>query len=353
MPAYTLPGTEVGPRRARILGTGVLVVAILIAVIWRFVPDSAAAERIGIALVVSYVGEGIGPGTEIRLDGVRVGTVDTIDFAGRDRRRLTLSLDRSQLFGLTTGLKVDYVPGNLFGVSALELHPDTGGDTLVDGATIDLTGQNSSRVRDATLASLVNSTGDLTAQVLTPQLAQLLNTSARDLDAFTPLLQAIGTTVRAYTETRQMPPSQLFDSFGTALSGIPPMLTGALTLLYASYDNGYLREDAHIQKFAQLWPNVQNQLLPALTQLFGTAEPYFSELLPIATVVLDRISGSVSDLMGSNGQLRDLLDRLDAAFRDGPSGPVLHTRVELDLVPGSTIPLAGVVGTNPVAGGDR
>ncbi|MGW3544233.1 MlaD family protein [Nocardia niigatensis] len=353
MPAYALPGTEVGPRKARILGVCALVSAIVLAMVWRFVPDSRPADRIDIALVVGYVGEGIGPGTEIRLDGVRVGTVDTIDFAGRDRRKLNLSLDRSQLFGLTTGLKVDYVPGNLFGVSALELCPDTGGAALVDGATVDLTGENSDRVRDATLASLLNSTGDLTAQVLTPQLSQLLSTLSRDLTAFTPLLQAIGTTVRAYTETRQLPPSQLFERFGATLTGIPPMLTGALTLLYASYDNGYLREDAHIQKFAEMWPGVQNQLLPVVTQLFGTTQPYFSGLLPIATVVLDRISGSVSDPAGSNRQLRDLLDRLDASFRDGPDGPVVQTHVELDLVPGLASPLAAVLGANPVAGGGR
>ncbi|MFE3262299.1 MlaD family protein [Nocardia sp. NPDC059091] len=353
MPAYALPGNEVGPRRARILGTGTLVVAILIAVVWRFIPDVPAENRIDIALVVGYVGEGIGPGTEIRLDGVRVGTVHSIEFSGQDRRKLTLSLDRSQLFGLTTGLKVDYVPGNLFGVSALELHPDPSGEALVDGSTVDLTGRNSSRVRDATLSSLLSSTGDLTAQVLTPQLSQLLSTLARDFDGFTPLLEAIGSTARSYAETRQIAPSQLFQSFGGTLAGIPPMLTGALTLLYASYDNGYLREDAHIQKFAQMWPNVQNQLLPAVTALFGTAQPYFSGLLPIVTVVLDRISGSVGDPVGSNSQLHDLLDRLDAAFRDSPDGPVLQTRVTLDLVPGLASPLAAVVGTNPVVGGGR
>ncbi|MFE3794058.1 MlaD family protein [Nocardia tengchongensis] len=351
MPVYTLPGTEVGPRLARILGVGTLVLAVLIAAVWRLVPDSPAADRITIALVVGYVGEGIGPGTEIRLNGVRVGTVDAIDFSGPDRRRLGLNLQRSQLFGLTTGLNIDYVPGNLFGVSALELRPEAGGDALADGVTVDLTGRNSGRVRDATLSSLLSSTGDLTAQVLTPQLSQLLSTLARDFDAFTPLLQAIGTTVRAYTETRQLAPSMLLDRFGATLTGIPPMLTGTLTLLDASYGNGYLRDDAHIQKFARLWSNVQNQLLPATSQLFGTAQPYFAGLLPIATAVLDRIAGSVSDPAGSNGQLRELLDRIDAAFHDSPDGPVLQTRVALDLVPGLASPLAA--GVNPTAGGGR
>lgn len=352
MPAYTLSGSEVGPRKARLLGAGALAVAILLSIGWRLAPESRPADEIAVVLIVGYVGEGIGPGTEVRLDGVRVGAVDAIDFAGQGRRKIDLRLLRSQLFGLTTGLLVDYVPGNLFGVSALALHANDGGVVLADGATVDLTGAESDRIRDATLASLMNSAGDLTQKVLTPQLAQLIGTLSRDLDAFTPLLQAIGTTARSYAETRELPPSVLFDRFGATLVGIPPMLTGSLTLLYASYKNGYLSEPEHIQKFGQLWPGVQNQLLPVVTQLFSTSQPYFSGLLPIGTAVLDRISGSVSDPARSAEQLAELLDRLDIAFHDSPDGPILNARIELDLVPGLATPLAAALGRGP-GGGDR
>lgn len=353
MPVYALPGSEVGPRKARILGACALALAITVAGVWRAIPDSDPVDEIDVALIVKYVGEGIGPGTEIRLDGVRVGTVDTIDFAGEGRRKIDLSLNQSQLFGLTTGMKVDYVPGNLFGVSALELYASGSGEILADGSIIDLTGANSDRLRDATLASLLNATGDLTAKLLTPQLAQLLSKFSHDLDAFAPLLQAIGTTARSYAETRQIPPSVLFDQFGSALTGLPPMLTGSLTLLDASFKNGYLWEEEHIQKFAELWPGIQTQLLPVVTQLLTTSQPYFSGLLPIGTVVLDRISGSVSDPARSTEQLRELLDRLERAFHDTPDGPVLNARIELDLVPGLAMPLTAALGQSPAPGGER
>ncbi|WP_067686448.1 MlaD family protein [Nocardia jejuensis] len=353
MPPYTLPGSDVGPRKARVLGACALAVAIAVTVAWRLVPESAPADEIGVALIVKSVGEGIGPGTEIRLDGVRVGTVDTIDFAGDGRRKIDLRLIGSQLFGLTTGMTVDYVPGNLFGVSALELHAASTGTLLRNGSIVDLTGPDSGRIRDATLAALLNSTGELTTDVLTPQLARLLRTFARDLDAFTPLLQAIGTTARSYAETRQLPPSLLFEEFGSALAGLPPMLTGGLTLLDASYNNGYLREEEHIEKFAQMWPNIQNQLLPVVTQLFGTAQPYFAGLLPIATLVLDRITGSVSDPALATRQLRELLDRLGGTFHDTPDGPVVDVRIDLDLVPGVTGPLTEALGHVPAPGGER
>ncbi|MEU0539903.1 MlaD family protein [Nocardia sp. NPDC005978] len=351
MPEYTLPGTEVGPRRARILGICAVAIALVAGAAWRVAPESAPADGIDVALVVGYVGEGIGPGTDVRLDGVRVGSVTTIEFARAGQRRIELSLQRSQLFGLTTGLAVDYVPGNLFGISALELHPEGAGAALEDGSTVDLTGGNADRLRDATLAALLNSTGDLTQQVLTPQLTELLHKFSRDLGAFTPLLQAIGTTARSYVETAQRPSAELFDRYGAALAGVPPMVTGGLTVLHASYANGYLSEEEHIAKFAYMWPSVQNELLPAVTALFGTARPYFGGLLPVLTMVLDRISAAVPDPQGAGAQSSELLDRLARGFRPGPDGPVLDVRIDLDLVPGLAAPLAAATGLpNPNEG---
>ncbi|MGX1810582.1 MlaD family protein [Nocardia sp. NPDC055321] len=348
MPEYTLPGTEVGPRRARILGVCAVAIALVAGASWWATPESAPADGIDIALMVGYVGEGIGPGTDVRLDGVRVGSVTTIEFARQGQRRIELNLKRSQLFGLTDAMSVDYVPGNLFGISTLELHPEGAGTVLEDGSIVDLTGAGADRLRDATLAALLNSTGDLTQQVLTPQLTELLHKFARDLGAFTPLLQAIGTTARSYVETAQRPSAELFERYGAALAGVPPMITGGLTVLHASYDNGYLREEEHIAKFAYMWPSVQNELLPAVTALFGTARPYFSGLLPVLTMVLDRVAGSVPDPQGAAAQSGELVERLARAFRPGPEGPVLDVRVDLDLVPGLAAPLAatGLPGLN-------
>lgn len=353
MPVYGLPGSEVGPLKARLLGVCAVALALIAAGVWRVLPDAESVEDIDVVLIVGYVGDGIGPGTDVRLDGVRVGSVSGIDFAGQGRRQIELNLVRSQLFGLTSALSIDYVPGNLFGISALEVHPDAGGVILADGSTVDLTEGRADRVRDATLASLLSYTGELTEDVLTPRLTELLHTVARDLGAFTPLMQAIGTTVRSYTETAQLPPSVLFDRYGAALAGVPPMLSGGLTVLHASYRNGYLAEQEHLDKFGYMWPSIQNELLPAVTALFGTARPYFGGLLPIVTMLLDRVSGSVSDPTGSATQLSELMDRLDRAFRDGPNGPVLDARVELDLVPGLAGPLSALVDQLPAGGGPR
>ncbi|WP_280346322.1 mammalian cell entry protein [Nocardia neocaledoniensis] len=344
MPAYTLPGTEVGPRRARLLGVLAVVVAVLGLAVWRVVPADRPADEIRVALLVGQVGAGVGPGTDVRLDGVHVGSVETIDFAGRGTQRIGLTLRGSQLFGLSDALSVDYAPGSLFGISAVELHPGAGGVALVEGATVDLTGRDAERVRDATLSALLTSTGALADQVLTPKLAELLGTVSRDLAAFAPLLAAIGATVRSFTETQLLPPSLLFDQFGSALTGLPPMLTGSLTLLYADYTNEYLSTPEHLEKFGRMFSDIQYQLLPTVTELLTTSRQHFGGLLPMASLVLDQLSGSVSTPERTGRQLGELLDRLDSAFVDTPQGPVLRAAVDLDGVPGLAAPLAAVLG---------
>ncbi|MGY0498180.1 hypothetical protein ACWZHB_06740 [Nocardia sp. FBN12] len=344
MPAYALPGTEVGPLRARVLGVLAVVLALLAALIWRILPDSVPDDQMRVALLVAEVGEGVGEGTDVRLDGVRVGSVSGIDSVGRSRQRITLTLSGSQLFGLTDALTIDYAPGNLFGISAVELHSMTGGTVLADESIVDLTERASDRVHDATLSALLKSTGQLTDEVLTPKLVELLSTVSRDLTAFEPLLQAIGTTARSYAETRQLPPSVLFEQFGSALTGLPPMLTGGLTLLNAEYTNKYLAVPDQLQRFSQMFKSIQYELLPTVTELLSTSRTYFGEILPMISLVLDRLAASVSTPDRSAEQLSELITRLGNAFRDSPHGPVLSAEVELAGVPGVAAPLASMLG---------
>ncbi|MGI5217832.1 MlaD family protein [Nocardia sp. CA-290969] len=351
MPAYSLPGTEIGPRRARILGVVTIALVLIAVVVHRMVPSGAPAGTIHVTLLTVQVGEGVAAGTDVRLDGVRVGSVSSIDRLGSGRQRISLSLQSSQLFGLTDGSSVDFAMGNLFGISAVDLHSGGGGALLTDGATIDLTGRNAGRLRDATLSALLESTGGLTTDVLTPKLAALLGQAARDVRALSPILQAMGTTVRAFTDTQQMPPSLLFHRFGSALEGVPALISGGVEVLYSAYSNEYLSTPEHRDRYARMFADIQSQLLPATAQTLNTGQRYFAEFIPLMTAVLDRLSGSVSSPHRSDRQLSDLLDRLAAAFTDTPNGPVLDATVDLAVVPALGTPLSTVFGLPPAPGG--
>ncbi|MFD4405459.1 hypothetical protein ACFWPH_22120 [Nocardia sp. NPDC058499] len=344
MPAYALPGTEVGPLRARILGIGAVVLIVATVVITRLIPDSRPPDEIRVSLLTHRVGVGVAPGTDVRLDGVRVGSVASVAVIGPGRQEIGLNLSQSQLFGLTDALTVDYAPGNLFGITALQLNSAGGGDVLRDGSTVDLGDRDSGRIRDATLTALLESTGQLTDQVLTPELSRLLRTMSHDISAFTPLLQAIGTTARAYTDTRQLPLPFLFDRYGSALAGVPALLDGAAELLYSDLTNQQLQTSADIERFSAMFGQVQDPMLPVATDTLYAAQQHFGGFMPIAVTILDRVASSVGTPQRSEGELTELLARLDDAFRDSPEGPVLKARVDLTGVPGLAAPLSALFG---------
>ncbi|MGW6422280.1 MlaD family protein [Nocardia sp. NPDC055053] len=352
MPQYGFPGAEVGPRRARMLGLGTV---LLVAVVWsglRAVPDSGPEDAVRVTLVTERVGAGVETGTDVRVDGVRVGKVAAIAVDESGHQRIELGLEGSQLVGLTDTLGVDYVPSNLFGITALQLRSGVGGAPLRRDTVIDLT-SDSARERDATLSTLLRSTGQLTDDVLTPALTDLLDRTARDLEAFLPLLEAIAVTARAVSETRQLPTSVLLDQFGSALAGLPPMLTGGMGVLYSIYTNDYFEDPEQLIRYGDTFSKVQTQLLPSVTRLLGAAGGQFATSLPVLTVLLDAMSSSVGTPERSHGELGELLDRLDAAFRDTPTGPALAVRAELSLAPGLAIPLRTLVDSGYGAPGSR
>ncbi|WP_043652267.1 MlaD family protein [Nocardia thailandica] len=352
-PPYTLPGTEVGPWRARILGACAVLLTLAGVTAWQLRPDTTDPGDIRVVLRTEHVGAGVRPGTDVRLSGVRVGTVDDIAPAGDGREDLTLVLRRADLYGLTDRIRVEFAPDNLFGITTLRLVPGAGGTELADGATVDLGGDAASRVSDATLSALLRSTGELTDEVLTTKLAELLHTVSGDLRAFSPLLQAVGATVRAYADTRQRPVSDLVAAFGSVLAGTPPMLTGAVDVLNAAYTNEYLRSPDNLARFATFWDDMQYQLLPMVTRTMTTADTHFGGVMPMATTILNEVATTVGPPGRSAELLTLLLDRLGAAFVDTPAGPVLRVSAELDVVPGLAAPLRGVLGTAAVQPGGR
>ena len=352
MPAYAMPGTEVGPRRARFLGIGAVVLIVLAVAVWRLLPDNPPPDRIQVSLLTDSVGAGVGPGTDVRLDGVRVGSVASVAATGPGRQKIGLDLSETQLFGLTDALTVDYAPGNLFGITALQLNSASGGTPVQDGSIVDLSGPATDRVRDATLSALLESTGQLTDQVLTPELTGLLRTISHDIGAFTPLFQAIGTTARSFTETQQVPVPFLLDQYGSALAGVPALLDGAAELLYSDLTNQQLQTQEDLDRFSAMFGRVQDPLLPVATDILYTAQRHFGGLMPVITPVLDRLAGSVGTPQRSAGELTELLTRLGNSFHDSPTGPVVDAHVDLTGVPALAAPLQELFG-NQLGGEGR
>lgn len=300
-----------------------------------------------IQLRTDHTGDGVVPGAGVRLNGVRVGRIKTVDSTPGGTQLITLDLDGTQLFGLSDSLRVEYAPSNLFGISEVILERGTGGSPLRDGSVVDMTAAD--RVTDATMGSLLRSLSRTTLTVLTPQLTEALNQIGADIKAFAPLVQAMVGVSRAVADTQQYPSSFLIAQYAAFFDGVAKFGNGFVKLVADIYHIDVLRNDrAHFDTGVSL---VADQLFPLISRVLGSADSYFGGYADSATAVLTQLARTVPDPDRAHGDLTELLDRLDRTFRDTPDGPQIGLDILIRSMPGVAVPLLG--GTVPITGGNR
>jgi hypothetical protein len=330
------------PHRSRILGGVAVATAVVITAAWQLMPP-VGDDDIAVTLLTDRVGTGIQAGDAVRSDGVRVGSIDSIDSDDSVRQRISLRLDPHELSGLTDALGVDYAPDNMFGVSELTLRSGPGGRAISDNTVIDLSGANAGRVHDATISTLLQSVGQLTNDVLTPQLTTVLSEIVRDTRAFTPLLETIVVTVQNVADIQRLPSSYLLAQYGSLVTGLPPTMRGLLDLLQTPFTNPYLAQPGKIDKFVANIDMIQGPLLSSVTALLNTAGTYYSGYTDMTTPLVQAMASTVPTPQRSTDEVRLLLERIGRAMPDSGDGPVLNLDVDLRGVPALAGPLSALV----------
>ncbi|MGW4846807.1 MlaD family protein [Nocardia brasiliensis] len=292
-------------------------------------------EMLRIHLRTSSIGEEIGSGTAVRLDDVTVGQVSAVDAIGSGHQLLTIDLDRTQTNELTDALTVDYAPQNLFGVSAVSLHPGPGGDALRTGAVIEVAG----RVTDATMGALLRRLTETSTEVLTPQLTDLVNQLSTNMRAFSPMLQALVALSRAVADTQRFASSYLIDQYAAFFHGFGEFSSATFDLLASVLDIEVFQTDQ--ARYDRTITMVVDQAFPNFGKVGGAARTHFRDLTDTLAPLVDAVAATVPEPRTSRAELTALLDRLDRAFAETPDGPALNVAVTLRGVPGVAVPLLG------------
>lgn len=327
-------------------GAAVLVCALFLVLMGRWVVEARQPERMHIDLRTNAIGGGIAAGAAVRLNGVDVGRVAEVDATPGGTQQITLALDKSQVAGLTDSLRVDIAPSNLFGISDVILREERGGTLLAEGADIDLTGNG--RMNDVTMGNLLRSLSDTTLTVLTPELTKTLNQFATSLDAFTPLFEVMVDVSTAVADTQRYPASFLIEQYGSFLDGAGKFSDGFVKLIDTIYKIPVLRNNReHFDVGVAL---VVDRLFPDLSRLLGVANNHVGDYASDLSFLLGQVAQSVPDPVQAHGDLHELLNRLESTFRPTPGGPVVGLDVVLRGVPGVAVPLLGAV-PNSTAGG--
>ncbi|PKV82010.1 MlaD family protein [Nocardia fluminea] len=346
MPAYGMPGVAISPRVARSTGLAMAATAAVVALVWQFTPTGTNPATMPVTVLTEHVGSGIQKGTDVRYDGVRIGKVEEIERLADGGQRLRLNLEKSHSAGLTDTLSMNYAPGNLFGISEVVLKSGSGGTPLERAGAVDLTGANAGRAVDATITALLNSLGELTNDVLTPELTGLLNRLASDTRAFAPLIQTIVTISQAVADTQRLPTPYLLTQYGNTLQGVPHTVSGLLDVLNAPFSNAYFAQPGKVEKYNANVNMIKDDALQAIVKALVSSRTYFSEYTGMLTPLLSAMAATVPRPEQSNAELSELLRRLNAAFADTPQGPTLQVAVALRATPGLAGPLAALAGPN-------
>ncbi|WP_433733361.1 MlaD family protein [Nocardia sp. CA-129566] len=342
MPNYGLPGVSMGRRGSRARGAAALVLAVAVTLAWTGYQHRPDGERMRVQLRTEQIGEGIIEGTSVRLDGVDIGTITDIASIGGGRQLITLDLDKAQTSGLTENLAVDYAPENLFGISAVTLKRADGGAPLRAGSVVDLAGANANRVNDATMGRLLRALTETSTEVFTPQFADVLRTFSGDLQAFTPILEAVIMLSRTVAETQRYPSSFLIDQYASFSDGLGTFTSATFKLLKSVLDIEVLQHDR--AKYDASVTMVTDQAFPAIGSIGDIARQHFSGYIEMFAPLVAAVAATVPNPGQSHAELTELIQRLDRIFADTPSGPTINAAITLRGVPGIAVPLLGQQG---------
>jgi hypothetical protein len=203
----------------------VVVVVVVAAIAVFYARNSSAATPkgvISVAIETPYVGQGVVGGTPVILHGVKVGQVTDILSLPGGHVRLGADLQTSPITGLTDALGIDFRPSNYFGVTGINIMPGDGGQPLRDGADIRITPKG-----NFALQALLYRLGELTHDVLTQRLINVIDRGTRYMDALDPLLETMITVSTTVTNVQTVSTQQLLRNatgINVALPGIMDVL---------------------------------------------------------------------------------------------------------------------------------
>ncbi|WP_280231345.1 MlaD family protein [Nocardia cyriacigeorgica] len=335
-----MSGVTANRRSARAIGIGAIAAAVAIA----FVCQSGGRDdegRVRVVLMAGEVGSGVGPGSAVRVDGVDVGSVRTVEPIGLGRQRIELSLDRPGLVGLTDRLSVNYTAGNLFGISEIDLVRGSGGRPIGHDSVVDLTEAGAPRTFDATLSTLLQAMGELTGQVFTPRFAADFGRLAGEIQAFVPLLRTLVVVGEAIADNHRIDSSVLLDDLGSAISGLSSTTDGVMQMMKVFDDVEYTKNPANLEKLVTMMAGLRDDVLPGLTALLKTTESQFGDHVELFVPFVTALGNTLGDPDRAGADLRALMDRLDRSFYGSDTGPVIRVELALSGVPGLAVPLLG------------
>jgi hypothetical protein len=353
-------------RRLTLIGLALVSCLLVVVTVIAINPFAGRpANQISVVIDLPYLGQGVTTGTAMTMHGVKVGEVTSVASLPNGSVRLNAELNQQPTAALTDSLGLDFRPANYFGVTAVNLVPGTGGQSLHDGTKLATAPKG-----NFTLQALLYRLGEITGGVVTPQLVRVIDRATRYTDGLNPLIETVLVAADAVTKVQTVSTKQLLRNTAGVSVAFPATLD-ALTSAGYNYD--------HNSSFVKFLQNADGALpgqdYVNLSPVLGQAqsEDYWkkrsidsldliaakffgkighllashpSELLP-AIELIKTLTDVVPGLITPDNVASDLVElrtRLEKLYAGSPEQRAIQVHIVLDKLPGVAAPVAAIGG---------
>ncbi|BAX99494.1 putative Mce family protein [Mycobacteroides stephanolepidis] len=305
-----------------------------------------------LTLITNTIGEGMGPGGEVKYRGYNIGKVKSLQTTGYNRQRMTVLLDGRQAKALAADTKARFTSSNIFGTAAVELVSNGVGEPLKPGGVLEI----SSDVEAASITGFLRLGQRLGSILDSREFNAIIATFERHADLTGPVVKSFWDLFAMITDSQTVPFSKTLAVMASLIEGTNEFVPviGSTNKLLDSLDlivgpgnteraSAALGSLSDLLKAAGDGLHANNDwLVPLIRSIMDMAVP-FTYFLGSLAPAYDRLNG--------------LLDRTTSAFPIDNGKVRLNVQLIMDTAPGlaAALPMApdGQSAIEPTAGGQR
>ncbi|MFD6195756.1 MlaD family protein [Mycobacteriaceae bacterium NPDC060252] len=287
-----------------------------------------------LTLITNTIGEGMGPGGEVKYRGYNIGKVKSLQTTGYNKQRMTVLLDGRQAKALAADTKARFTSSNIFGTAAVELVSNGVGEPLKPGGVLEI----SSDVEAASITGFLRMGQRLGSILDSREFNAIIATFERHADLTGPVVKSFWDLFAMIADSQTVPFSKTLSVMASLIEGtnefVPVIgstnkLLDSLTFMVAPSDTE--RATAAINSLTQLLKGVGDGL-----------HDNNDWIVPLVRSLLDLTIPStyfLGSLAPAYDRLNGLFDRTTAAFPVDDGKVRLNVQLIMDTAPGLTAAL--------------
>ncbi|MFB7716982.1 MlaD family protein [Nocardia sp. NPDC056100] len=311
-----------GPKTWQLLLTGLVGGAVLVVISLLFTTyiKGGFTPAFTVNIEAQQVGEGIVEGSDVKMDGLRIGQVAQIESRGAESQFVKLSVTPENAKFLADNVRARFVSSNSLGMTALELYYlGPRGKPLRDGATITLPKDS----QTVTVTSVVRLVGDEISKVDSGPVGRI--GSVLDFDGSA---EGIGKMIATAIDIGRIKvgddiligvdPRPALRDAASGTKDLTNVARGALEIFRAQSDRLAFLTERH--EDLEAISSFIGKVIGDLIRIFP--QPGLTQVIDAVVSVLSPISNAAGGLTSFYTRLPQLLDQVDRAFVANPDGTV-------------------------------